>query len=124
MEEYQKPYGTDVKIVGGVIRLDPTLGVYLHVNSSHNSVGIESVGIGTDGSLEVVRDISSAVVSVSVTTDEYLTNLGVTVGLSGGGKLSKVFFYKGGRKLNLNVKSDFDSIASTVANIWFTVFCI
>ena len=45
-----------IKINGGVIRIDPTKGVYLHTNSSHHSVGIEQVYIDKiDGSLVVIR---------------------------------------------------------------------
>ena len=76
-----------IKINGGVIRIDPTKGVYLHTNSSHHSVGIEQVYIDKiDGSLVVIRDTKDSIVTTSVTPDETLTKRGIAVGFSGGGE--------------------------------------
>ncbi len=111
-----------IKINGGVIRIDPTKGVYLHTNSSHHSVGIEQVYIDKiDGSLVVIRDTKDSIVTTSVTPDETLTKRGIAVGFSGGGKVSKVLFYKNGKQLKLNKKQDFNQVASPMSNIWFMV---
>ena len=112
----------EVKINGGVIRLDDKRGVYIHTNSSHHSIGFDRVYVNKgDGALVIVRDQKDAVVTTSVTPDEYLTKKGVSVGLSGGGKVTKIFFYKDGRQLNLAKPSDYSKIASPVSNIWVMI---
>ena len=119
---YQLPQSAsnNVKITGGVIRIDPK-GVYLHTNSTHHSIGIKSVYIDkNDGSLVVVSEKGNPVVTTSVTPDETIAKKGITVGLSGGGKYSKVFFYKNGKQLKLNSKQ-FNEVASPTSNIWFMV---
>lgn len=109
-----------IEMNGGVIRLDRKKGVYLHTNSTHHSVGIEKVYIDKkDGSLVVVRSEGGAVVSTVVTPDETLSEKGVTVGLSGGGKVSKVFFYKDGRRVKLHYPKEYKQVASSTSNIWF-----
>jgi hypothetical protein len=109
-----------IEMNGGVIRLDRKRGVYLHTNSTHHSVGIEKVYIDkADGSLVVVRSKGGAVVSTVVTPDETLSEKGVTVGLSGGGKVSKVFFYKDGRRVKLHYPKEYKRVASATSNVWF-----
>lgn len=113
---------TNTEIAGGVIRLDPVEGVYLHTNSSHHSIGIKQVYIdSSDGSLVIEKypDASNAVVTTAVTPDETLAARGITVGLSGGGTISKVFFYKNGTKLLLHGPNGYDAVASATSNIWF-----
>jgi len=120
--KFPQSESVNIEISGGVIRIDPVLGVYLHTNSSHHSIGIEEVYIDKiDGSLVVKRfsNSSAAVVTTSVTPDEYLTSQGITVGLSGGGTISKVFFYRNGTQLKLHGENGFAAVASPVSNIWF-----
>lgn len=123
MSEYMfpsLPIG-ELQISGAVIRIDPDLGVYIHANSSHHAIGVTDAYIDdTDGSLVVVRDNNNPVVSTSVTPDEALTDRGIHVGLSGGGQISKVFFYDiNGNKLLLHGPNGFAAVASSVSNIWF-----
>ncbi len=82
---------TDLKISGGVIRLDPTEGVYLHTNETHHSVGIESVGIDNEtGYLSIRRYKGDAIVSVMASPDETLAGKGITFGPSGGGRTTLI----------------------------------
>lgn len=109
----------DLMIGGGVIRLDPTQGVYLHTNNTHHSVGIESTRIDEGGDLEIRRFSGGAVVSLSVTPDETLTRLGITLGVSGGGIVSKIHFYnRQGQRLNLNNNDHYKQVAAATSNIW------
>ncbi|MGL4821076.1 MAG: hypothetical protein ACRC5C_14045 [Bacilli bacterium] len=109
----------NITITGAPIRMSVE-GVSLIANTTHQPVGIESVGIDPkDGSLVVTRIEDDQVVTTSVTPDETLARLGVTVGLSGGGKTSKVYFYQNGVKLNLNNATDYAKIATSATNLWF-----
>lgn len=106
-------------IGGGVVRIDPTEGVYLHTNETHHSVGIESVYINSGGDLEIKRYSGSKVVSTSVTPDETIARLGITFGLSGGGTRSVLHAYnRQGQRLNLNNPEHFAQVASPTANLW------
>lgn len=110
---------TELMIGGGVIRLDPVEGVYLHTNETHHSVGIESARIDENGDLEIRRFSGGAVVSLSVTPDETLTRLGITLGVSGGGIVSKIHVYnRNGERLNLRQSSDYKQVAHAYSNIW------
>lgn len=110
-----------VEINGGVIRLDPKKGVYLLTDSSHHSIGIEKVYINKKtGALVVEQDEKKPVVTTSVVPDETLSGMGVTVGLSGGGKTSQLIFYKNGKRLKLHYPSHYKQIATITSNIWFT----
>lgn len=114
----QKPTSS-LLIGGGVIRIDPTEGVYLHTNETHHSVGIESVFINAGGDLEIKRYSGSKVVTTSITPDETIARLGITFGLSGGGTRSVLQAYnRQGKRLNLNVPEDYAQVASPTANIW------
>jgi len=112
---------TNTNMNGGVIRLDPTKGVYIHVNDSHHSVGIENAYIHkTNGSLVIVKDNKNPVVTTTVLPDETLAEKGITLGLSGGGKVSHIFFYKDGKQLKLHWPSHYKQVASATSNVWFT----
>lgn len=115
---------TDIKISGGVIRIDPVQGVYLHTNSSHHSVGIKSVGINPDnGYLFIERYNGDAIVSVVATPDETLSAKGITFGPSGGGKITYLKLYnRNGQLLDLRKQSDYDQVASSVSNVWIAYF--
>lgn len=122
---YQFPISesANTEITGGVIRIDPDRGVYLLTDSSHHSIGIKDVYIDeTSGALVVEKyeDVENTVVTTAVTADETLARKGITVGLSGGGKISKVFFYnENGTQLKLHGPIGFETVASPTANIWF-----
>ena len=112
---------SELMIGGGVIRFDPTEGIYLHTNKTHHSVGIESVGANADGDLYVKRFSGGAVVSLSASPDETLCARGITAGVSGGGINSVIRLYnRAGKRLNLNNASDYAEIASPTANLWVT----
>lgn len=123
MSKYQYPSAEDIKIgmTGGVIRIDPNEGVYLHTNEAHHSVGIKHVYVDSSGAITVERtpEAAGTVITTAVTPDETLAGKNIQVGLSGGAKISKVFFYQAGRKLNLKRQADFEYVASPLANIWF-----
>lgn len=120
---YYKRSQDDTKyteITGGVIRLDKSE-VYLHTNATHISVGIERVYIEkSSGALIIEKDYGNPVVSTMVTVDEELASKGVTVGLSGGGRVSKVYFFQHGKRLNLAKRGDYNKISSSTSNIWFS----
>lgn len=115
---------TDIKISGGVIRIDPVQGVYLHTNNSHHSVGIESVGIDPDtGYLHIQRYKGDAIVSVVATPDETLAAKGITFGPSGGGRNTYLKLYnRNGQLLDLRKQSDYDQVASSLSNVWIAFF--
>lgn len=104
---------------GGVIRIDPKQGVYLHTNDTHHARGIKSLGIDArTGGIKITRDRTDAIISVSADADESLAARNITAGISGGGVTTYVLFYQNGRKLNLNNKSDYAKIASPTSNFW------
>lgn len=104
---------------GGVIRIDPSKGVYLHTNDTHHSRGIKSVRIDSKtGGIRVTRDKMDAIISVSADADETLSERKIVAGISGGGVTTIIFLYKDGRKLNLNNKNDYKLVASPSANLW------
>ena len=110
-----------VQINGCVVRLAPD-GVYLHENSSHIAVGIEEIYVdNTRGTLVIRRESSNPVVSVSTDVDESLARIGVTVGLSGGGKTSHIYFYKDGKQKWLSKASDYAEICGEYHNVWFLI---
>ncbi|MEH6937299.1 hypothetical protein V7056_05465 [Bacillus sp. JJ664] len=102
---------------GGVIRLG-TKGVYLHVNSSHHSVGIKSVKINSSGNLEIATESVTPVISINVSPDETLASKGVIAGASVGNQTTIIKFSKNGKPLNLKRSSDYSLIASDVSNLW------
>ncbi len=110
----------DLRISGGAIRIDPN-GVYIIHDSAHHPVGIESVYVDEkSGVLVIVKDNNNPAVTTSADPDETLAKKGVTVGLSGGGRISNITFYKNGRKLYLNRAVDYKQASDKMANIWFT----
>jgi len=102
---------------GGVIRIG-TNGVYLHVNSTHHSVGIKSVKINKAGNLEIATELVSPIISINVSPDETLAQKGIIAGASVGSQTTIIKFSKNGRSLNLNRTSDYKLIASDVSNLW------
>ncbi|PGS48700.1 hypothetical protein [Bacillus sp. AFS041924] len=102
---------------GGVIRLSPK-GVYLHVNSTHHSVGIKSVKINNSGNLEIATESVAPIISINVSPDETLAQRGVIAGASVGNQTTIIKFSKNGKALNLKRSSDYNLIASDVSNIW------
>lgn len=101
-------------------------GVYLHVNSAHNSVGVESVTVNSNGELEVLTDQQpgSPIVDVQATVDETLAQKGIyAAGPSGGSPITRFSMYiylsNGVRKkLDLSDPDDYDMIKSEYANVW------
>ncbi|MET3196055.1 hypothetical protein [Bacillus sp. OAE603] len=108
---------SDVIQRGGVIRLGAK-GVYLHVNSTHHSVGIRSVKINSSGNLEIGTENVSPIISVNVSPDETLAQKSVIAGASVGNTTTVIKFSKNGKPLNLNKASDYKLIASDVSNLW------
>ena len=121
---YQKPsikLADGTTFSGGVIRIDPSKGVYLHTNDTHHSRGIKAVSIDSrTGGIRVTRDTMDAIISVSADPDESLSARNITTGISGGGVTTIVFFYQNGRQLNLNDKTDYAKIASSTSNFWIS----
>lgn len=113
----------EITFSGGCVRLDKELGVYLHTNSAHKSVGIESVSINEKGHLQVSRFKSDPIISVIVTPDETLAAKGITLGASGGARDTSIILYdRAGRKLDLNLKEDYDQVASLLSNVWVAFY--
>lgn len=107
----------DVIQRGGVIRLG-SKGAYLHVNSTHHSVGINSVKINSSGNLEIATENVSPIISVNVSPDETLAQKSVIAGASVGNTKTIIKFSKNGKPLNLNKAADYKLIASDVSNLW------
>lgn len=106
-------------ISGGVIRIDPTQGVYLHTNDTHHSRGIKAVGIDTrTGGIKITRDSTDAIISVSADADETLADRNIVTGVSGGGVTTIVMLYQDGERLDLNDPVDFKKVAGTTSNFW------
>lgn len=105
---------------GGVIRFDSRWGYpRVHTNSAHISVGIKDVSINDRGEL-VVKHEGGPVVTMFASPDETLTTKGISVGLSGGGGLTKARFYDSriGRQLDLSDGGDWLRIYGRYSNLW------
>lgn len=112
----------DVQISGAVIRLTPA-GVEILSDTSHTPVGVTDAYINSRcGCLTVVRDgAPNNVITTAVTTDEYLASQDIEVGLSGGGRISNIMFYRDGRKLFLHRPDQYALVAAPSSNLWFMV---
>jgi hypothetical protein len=112
----------DIQISGAVIRLEPE-GVSILDNTSHTPVGVAAAYINpVCGCLTVERDTTiNNVITTSVTVDETLARLDIEIGLSGGGLVSNIYFYKDGQRLYVNNPAVYAELATSVTNIWFMV---
>lgn len=106
--------------VFGAVRL-LTTGPDILNDANHTPYGLTSVEITTTGYLQINHTDLLEVGFASGNADEYLTNKGVTIGISQGFAYARLAFYssKLGRTLNLNNASDYASIAASTSNIWF-----
>lgn len=109
---------------GGCIRFGHD-GVYLHQNSSHDSVGIRDLYIDTEGRLVVKHSAPGPVVTMSANADETLSARSITLGCSGGGGTTTITVSKLGKKLNLRDPDDYKLVAGTYSNAWlFWLHCV
>ncbi|WP_232819613.1 hypothetical protein [Exiguobacterium sp. TNDT2] len=114
--------GDALTFSGMALRFDAKNGPYIHANASHYPLGFKSVTIDPKrGYLTIRRDRVDSVVSIIVDPDETLTARGITIGASGGGVVTNLFFYQNGRLLNLAKPSDYAIIAGPVSNAWITI---
>lgn len=111
---------------GGVIRFTDS-GPELHVNNSHQSVGIipSSVCINASGDLEFRLDRSLPVVTLWANADETLVARNIQAGVSGGGTTCIVRFSRTdtpvGEKLNLNRSGHYGRVKGPFSNVWVGV---
>lgn len=111
---------------GGVIRFTDN-GPELHVNNSHQSVGIvpSSVCINADGDLEFRLDKSLPVVTLWASADETLVARNISGGISGGGTRCIVRLSRSdmgvGEKLDLNRSGHYGRVKGPWSNIWVGV---
>lgn len=108
--------GGEVVVLGAVIRLGAN-GPYLHTNSSHANVGIESVGYNGEGHLMVYTDVppGAQIISASAEEDETLSMLGIQCGVSGGIHESRVECWRNGNRVHAR-----SSVYGNYSNVWFT----
>lgn len=104
----------DVITRGGVVRIGPK--TYLHENTSHASIGITSVRV-IHCELVVRVDIApdEKIVAAIATEDETMSRLDVQAGLSGGGPVSNISFWRKGKKVCATSK-----IFGTTSNVWLS----
>ncbi|WBL18527.1 hypothetical protein [Citricoccus sp. NR2] len=111
---------------GGVIRFSGNR-PELHVNSSHQSIGIipSSVRINNTGDLEFRMDRSLPVVTLWASADETLVARKIAGGISGGGSTCIVRLSRAdmgiGEKLNLNLPGHYGRVKGPTSNIWVGV---
>ncbi|MCT4795370.1 hypothetical protein [Exiguobacterium alkaliphilum] len=113
--------GDSLTFSGMALRFDPVNGPYIHANASHYPLGFKSAVIDSRGYLTIRRDRVDSVVSIIVDPDETLTARGITIGASGGGVVTNLYFYQNGRLLNLAKPSDYAIIAGPFSNAWVTI---
>lgn len=114
--------GESLTFSGMALRFDPVNGPYIHANASHYPLGFTSATIDQNrGYLTIRRDRVDSVVSIIVDPDETLTARGITIGASGGGVVTNLFFYQNGRLLDLANPSDYAIIAGPFSNAWITI---
>ena len=110
-----------VEVFGAVRILPEPEGPTVLNDANHTPYGLTSVEITTTGYLQINHTDLLEVGFASGNADEYLTNKGITIGISQGFAYARLAFYssKLGRTLNLNNASDYDSIAASTSNVWF-----
>lgn len=111
---------------GGVIRFSGNT-PELHVNSSHQSVGIkpDSLKITKSGDLEFMLDEALPVVSLWANADETLVARNIQAGISGGGSLCVVRMSRTdmpvGDKLDLSTVGHYGRVKGSSSNVWVGV---
>lgn len=126
-EDYLRDAKHDNKVAirGCVVRFDkkdasgektvPTI----HANESHYCVGVTDVDVEADGDLVVRSDTVGPIMSLAVSSDETLTEKGITCGGSGGGGTTIVrCFDRDGTK----VRADGREIHGARSNLWLSWF--
>lgn len=119
----QLPNGPGLVTRGGVIRFSGNK-PELHINSTHQSVGIlpDSVRINGNGDLEFRLDVSLPVVTLWANADETLVARNIQAGISGGGSLCVVRMSRTdmpvGEKLNLKTTGHYGRVKGTYSNLW------
>ncbi|MFY7870099.1 MAG: hypothetical protein ACOVQN_11380 [Exiguobacterium sp.] len=113
--------GENLTFSGMALRLDATAGPSILSNSSHYPLGFYSVAIDPKGYLTVRRDRVDSVVSIIADPDETLVARGITIGASGGGVVTNLYFYQNGRLLNLANPADYALVAGPFSNAWITI---
>lgn len=113
-----------IRLDNGVVNADGTFasgkGVYLHTNDRHLTVGIIEARIRSNGALRVVFDGTPQIGSVNINGDETTAERHLSFGVTGGPSAFDVWFYKGSRKLLLNVQGDYDEVRGEYHNLWAT----
>lgn len=114
--------GEQLTFSGMALRFDPVNGPSIHANTAHYPLGFKEAYIDQNrGYLTIRRDRVDSVVSIIVDPDETLTARGITIGASGGGVVTNLFFYQNGRLLNLADPVDYAIIAGPFSNAWMTI---
>lgn len=101
----------------------PDTGPEILADSSHHSIGIASVSIDdATGHLCITHDRAAPVVSISPVLDETLMQRGLTVGGSGGGGRTLIFFKHATLGvLNLKNPAHYAVLTGTTTNLWYSV---
>lgn len=118
----QSVTGEQLTFSGMALRFDAKKGPSILANSTHYPLGFKEAFIDQKkGYLTIKRDRVDSVVSIIVDPDETLSARGITIGASGGGVITNLYFYQNGRLLNLAKPSDYALIAGPYSNAWITI---
>lgn len=125
------PIDPRISFVGGCIRIDRRVevggkGLYIHENATHASVGLRAVYLDREY-IHVSFASKGAIIAPMVGPDETVAGTkGIIGGGSGGGGFLKIKLYdtRISRTLDLSLDSDYDRVASTYSNLWFTAWHI
>lgn len=104
-----------MRVSGAPIRVG-TSGSYVHTNSTHAALNITSIKYdGLDLVVYRATQRGDRVVACIAEEDETLSRLDIQVGCSGGGYMSRLSFYRDGKKINPK------TIKSSTANVWLQI---
>lgn len=112
------------RLSGGCIRFGPktetnTIGIYVHHNAAHASVGIRSLSLDSKGRLVVQQSgMGGPIVTMGAWADESLVERGISLGCSGGTGKTVISVARNGRGLDLRDRSDYALVEGPYCNAW------
>lgn len=110
-------------VTGGCIRFgkksrDNPIGIYLHENDAHDSVGIRDIDLDDRGRIVVKHSTGGPVVTMGAMADETLVARGISLGCSGGTGKTVIVVALHGEQLNLRIPAHYEKVEGTYSNAW------